>query len=290
MRETFVRGTLTCMRMRCFAITLVILFAVAAGAQRPPVRQEEPNHTKMRAYNAGLTAIFQVLSAKLQGEPWNEVWRHLLIGAGGGAAFYEAKRLTGDGNVTAGWLISNATRSVLENTASGEHWLGRLGYTIGPARLNFATKYAEKGAAKIDVDVSLAEVFLLAYALNQSDHVSFRNGMITTDRDTAWEDGDRAPLGRTIGVFPGVVPNLPRTFWQHEVVHVIQVQQMESVDTPLWTIAEDRDPGDRPLFALRHLKAGYPLIMNYVNYRRPYQEQWVEVEAWWLAEGTPVRP
>lgn len=203
--------------------------------------------------------------------------------------FYEAKRLAGDGKVTAGWLISNATTSVLENTASGEHWISRLGYTVGPVRLRVATPYAETGAT-IDVDLSVAEVVLLGYALSQADHVSVRNGLITTDRDTPWEDG-RGSQGRTIGVFPGVIPSVPRTVWQHEVVHVIQVQQMESTATPLWTIGKDRNAGERrPLFALRHVKLAYPLMMNLVTVRRPYEQHWMEVEAWWLADGTPVQP
>ena len=82
---------------------------------------------------------------------------HFLIGAGAGMSYYQAKRLTGGGRVTAGWLLTNATASVVENTASGEHPFGRFGYTVGPLRFRVATPMTRKAIAKVEADWSLAE-------------------------------------------------------------------------------------------------------------------------------------
>ena len=279
------------MHRRIVIAVLSIAVALSAAGRDRPIVLETANHTKMRAYNVGITAFFAVFSAMRQGQikSWRDVPRHLLIGGGAGAAFYEAKRMAGNGRRTAGWLIANATATVLENTASGEHPIGRIGYTIGPMRFRVATPYVRTGVAKIDADFSIAEAFFLAYARYEGDSISFRNGLVTVDRDTPWKDGDDVFTGRTFGIFPGVVPGAAPVTWSHEIVHAIQFQQVDAVEPPQWTFGHDVPPGEtRPLLWLRHIRPGYTHLLNLTHDRRNYQDRWYEVEAHWLAEERPV--
>ncbi len=276
-------------RIVSFALIIALIALPAVGRDRP-IELEKANHTKMRAYNVGITAFFAVFSAMRQRKlSWREVPRHLLVGAAAGAAFYEAKRMAGDGRRTAGWLVANAATTVLENTASGEHPVGRIGYTVGPMRFRVATPFVRTGVAKIDADVSIAEAAFLAYARYEGDSISFRNGLIAVDRDTPWEDDGGTYTGRAFGIFPGVVPGTAPVVWSHEMVHAIQFQQVDSVEPPQWTFGRERAPGEkRPLFQLRHIRPGYTHLLNLTHDRRNYQDRWYEVEAHWLAEERPV--
>ena len=282
------------MQRRIIIVILTLAIALSAtGRDRPFPLRERPHHAKMRAFNIGITAFFTVFSAMRQGRlEWHEVPRYLLIGAGAGAAFYEAKRLTGDGNKTAGWILTNVATSVIENTTSRERMFGRLGYTIGPIRLRVATPHATKGVATIEADWSLAETGLLGYALYKGDSVSFRNGLIAVDRETPWDLDGRNPEGATFGIYPGVIPGAKPETWPHEMIHAIQSQQFDAVEAPQWTFGgEDKPRNEWQFFRLRHIKVGYthaPQLAYY--YTREYEDRWIEVEAWWLAEETPVQP
>lgn len=281
------------MRRRSICIVIVLLFAFSAIARDRPIVLEKASHTKMRAYNVGITAFFAVFSAMRQGRigSWRDVPRYLLIGGGAGAVFYEAKRMTGDGRKTAGWLLANAASSVVENAAEGEHLAGRFGYSVGPIRLRVATPYARRGVAWVDADWSLAETGFLAFARYKGERFSFRNGLITVDRDTPWDLDGRHPEGVAFGLFPGVMPGAARTSWNHEMVHAIQALQFDSVEPPQWTFGQEPAAGERrPLFRLRHIRPGYVHALNLTQDRRDYEDRWYEVEAWWLAEESPVRP
>lgn len=275
-------------------LSLAILSSPVAEARDRPIEPVQVDKGKMRAYNIGLTSVFTLLSAVAQGQVQSprDAVRHLLIGSAAGYGFYQAKRIAGDGRTTEGWLLANATSSIVENTSSGEHPIGRFGYTVGPFRLRVATPFARKAIAHVELDWSVAETGYLYRALDEGDHVQSRDGLIAMDRDSLWRDPDREDSffeGRAWGVFPGVAPGARKTTWPHEVVHVIQSQQLDSVEPPVYTFGRDRDPsGPRRLFALRHIRLGVTHAMNNFTYERPYQERWGEVEATGLAEKTPV--
>ena len=141
------------------ALTLIaLLFATAAEARDREIHYDF-DRQRTRAYNIALTSFFSLLSAVVQGEvtSWPDALQHFAIGAGAGVSYYQAKRLSGDRHVTAGWLLTNVTASVVENSASGERMFGRIGYTVGPLRFRFATPWAQKAVAKIEADWSLYE-------------------------------------------------------------------------------------------------------------------------------------
>ena len=182
-------------RSRAFALVITFALVVASDgdARDRPIRPVEVDRAKVRAYNIGLTSLFTLVNATVQGEVRSvrDAVRHLLIGSGAGYSFYQAKRMAGGGRTTEGWLLANATSSIVENTSSGEHPVGRIGYTVGPMRLRFATPFARKALANIELDWSLAETAYLITALREGDHVRWRDGLIAVDDETGWPDPDR---------------------------------------------------------------------------------------------------
>jgi hypothetical protein len=148
--------------------------------------------------------------------------------------------------------------------------------------------------ANIEADWSLAETAFFAAARRDANHVRLRNGLIAINRDTPWKTNDQANGlfgGSTSGVFPGVAPNQGDITWAHEMVHVVQGQQLDSVEPSVYTFGPDTDSGkNRRLFAFRHVRLGFSHLLNAPTFRRPYTERWMEVEAYGLAQRTPVHP
>ena len=291
------------MRQRLIAIAVVSLTLIVPQASaRDREIHADFDRQKIRNYNIVLTPLFSLVSAVVQGRvhSWREAGYQLAVGTAAGTSYYQAKRLIGTGHATAGWLLTNATASAIENAASGERLLGRFGYTVGPVRFRIATPLARQAIARIEMDVSLSEAASLAKALSEFDRFSVRNGIIATDRDTCWPDPDIKGhffCGRTYGVFPGLAP-LPSTVhekrstvWHHEMIHATQYQQMDSVEPPVYTFGGTPGAaGPLRLFAVRNVRLGYTHLLDIPTYKRPYQERWVEVEAYALAERTPVPP
>lgn len=275
-------------------IALALLSAPALEARDRPIREIEPNKRKYLAYNIGLTSVFTLVTAMVQHQSRSprDAVRLLLIGSGAGFTFYEAKRIAGFGRTTVGWLLANGASTIVENTTSGEHVFGRIGYTVGPFRLRFATPLARTAVANIEADWSLAETVFLVMARREGDHVRVRRGLIAVDRDTPWHTKDlQGGLfgGRTFGVFPGVAPDQGDVTWSHEMVHAIQDQQLDSVEPPVYTFGGALDQTKpRPLFAFRHVRLGFIHLLNAPDFRRPYDERWGEVEAYGLAQRRPV--
>jgi hypothetical protein len=284
---------MTMRRLAAFVLVLSCARVAVAG---------DVDRAKIRNYNIAITPVFTLTSAIVQHRvhSFRDVLYQLGFGAAAGASYYQAKRITGSGRATAGWLLTNATASVVENVTSGEHPIGRFGYTVGPFRLRFATPYAREAIARIEMDWSLAETIDLGEALREFHQFGFRNGIIATDRDhDCWPNPDISGAlycGVTYGVFPGVTKHPPSTLhkdpavlWHHEMIHAEQSQQLDSVEPPVYTFGGDRD-GSRPLrvFAFRHVRVGFVQALDIATYQRPYEERWGEVEAYALSERTPV--
>jgi hypothetical protein len=281
-------------RLSAVSLLIALLSASVLEARVRPINEVQPGRRKYALYNIGLTSVFTLASALVQHQKHSarDVVRYLLIGAGAGFSFYEAKRITGGGRTTEGWLLANAVASVVENTTSGEHPFGRIGYTVGPLRFRFATPLARNAVATIESDWSLSETRSLIKALRQGDHIRVRHGLIAVDRDTPWHTSDLPGGlfgGRTFGVFPGVAPGQGDITWQHEMVHVIQDQQLDSVEPPVYTFGGTLEPSKpRSLFAFRHIRFGFIHVLDEPELRRPYNRRWNEIEAYGLAQHKPV--
>jgi hypothetical protein len=210
--------------------------------------------------------------------------RCLAAGAIGGAGYYQAKRIAGECHVTTAWLLANLTSSVVENTTAGEHPLARVGYSFGPLRLRVATPFDEKKESLLDIDVNAAEVGYLARAFLDADDVDVRDGMIWYETKAASVDEQgRSVQGYTWGLFPGVWSGARDEVWHHEAVHAVQALQLDAVEPPALTL--DRE---RRRVRVRHLRLGLlNLTDNMSAQLLPYEDRWVEIEAYRLAGDRP---
>jgi hypothetical protein len=237
-----------------FSLLLAFFSVAVVEARDRLIQRVQPDKGKYLTYNVGLTSVFTLVGAMVQHQVKSprDIARHLLAGAGAGAGFYEAKRIAGAGRTTEGWIIANAVSTVVENTVSGERAFGRIGYTVGPFRIRFATPFAKKAVARVEADWSVAETIFLVLARHDGDHVRIRHGLIAVDRDTPWPTKDLNGFfgGRTNGVFPGVSPGQPSTTWWHETIHAIQCQQIDSLEPPAFPLDGNPDrPAPQRLFA-----------------------------------------
>jgi hypothetical protein len=213
--------------------------------------------------------------------------RCLAAGAIGGAGFYQAKRLAGEGHITTAWLVANLSNSVIENTMAGEHPLSRLGYTVGPFRLRVATPLDRARASYVDVDVSLAETGYLTRMLLDADDVDIRDGMLWWETREPDVQGDLVFHGYTWGLYPGVWSGAQKHVWNHEAVHAVQSLQLDSVEPPLFDLAEEGGRSRMPV-RIRYIRAGVlNLTDNVVWARFPYEDRWAEIEAYRFAERRP---
>lgn len=260
------------MRAAATALLLIALPLQAADRQ------------KIAALNIAATSLFTYAGCWVQAKLARTAPKHarcLAAGAVGGAGFYQAKRLAGDGHITTAWLVANLAGSAVENTTAGEHPLSRIGYTFGPLRLRLATPLDRARESVLDVDLNAAETGYLARAFLDADDVDIRDGMIwyETDDPEVRDDG-RIVHGFTWGVFPGVWSGAGREVANHEAVHAVQAVQLDSVEPPALTLDRERRP-----IRVRYLRLGtVNLADNLSSQLLPYEERWVEIEAYRLAQ------
>ncbi|HEX9985986.1 MAG TPA: hypothetical protein VGF69_22180 [Thermoanaerobaculia bacterium] len=262
-----------------------IIAAVLAVALVLPAQAAD--RRRMRAVNISATSLFTVLSAAAQGKVKSrrDAVRLVLAGLVAGYGFSEAKERAGRGDVATGWLIANAASSLVENTASGNHPLSHIGYTVGPLRLRIATPADREHASRVDLDVSVVESFFLAQAIRDADDVQIRDGMLSFERNDPVVE-EHVFVGYTWGIFPAVVKGTGPEIWNHEAVHAIQSQQLDSVEAPLYAFQEEPR-----FFRLRYLKAGFiHTTSNVASEQRQYHERWTEIEAYRLAQDVAPPP
>jgi hypothetical protein len=262
-----------------------IAAATAAALLNVPLHAAD--RERIAALNvAGTTVVTYIgciVHAKLTHTPPKHA-RCLAAGAIGGAGYYQAKRMAGDGHVTTAWLVANLTSSVVENTTAGEHPLARLGYSFGPLRLRVATPLDRTRESLLDVDVNAAELGYLARAFLDADDVDIRDGMIWYEtRQPSVDEQGRAVHGYTWGLFPGVWSGARKDVWNHEAVHAVQALQLDSVEPPALTLDRQRRP-----VRVRYLRLGaLNLADNLGAQLLPYEDRWEEIEAYRLANDRP---
>lgn len=261
--------------MRVVSLVLIAALALhARGADRQ----------RIAAANVAGTTLFTWLGcyvhAKITKTPPHHA-RCLAAGAFGGVAFYQAKRMAGEGHLATSWIVSNVASSVVENATAGEHPLSRIGYSFGPLRLRVVTPFDRARESLVDVDVNAIETAYLARAIEDADDVDIRDGMLFFEtKNTERDEQNRIILGATWGMYPGVWTRAARSVWNHETIHAIQSLQLDSVDPPALTL----DRGRR-IVRVRYLRAGaLNLTDNLIAQKIAYEDRWVEIEAYRLAE------
>ena len=257
--------------MRTLAVLLLLALPLGAAERE-----------KIALLNVAATSLFTYLSCVIQKQARPVAC--LTTGAVAGAGFYQAKRLAGDGHITTAWLVANLSGSVVENTAAGEHPLSRVGYSFGPLRFRVATPFDRAKESLVDIDLSAVETGYMTRAFLDADDVDIRDGMIWFETDDPEVDDEgRVIHGFTWGLFPGAWTGARDDVWNHEAVHAVQSLQLDSVEPPALTL--DRE---RRLFRVRHVRAGaLNLADNLSAQLVPYEERWVEIEAYRFAEDAP---
>jgi hypothetical protein len=261
--------------MRVLAFLLVLTLPLPATAA---------DRAKIATLNVAGTALVTYLGCLVHAKVTKSELRParcLAAGAAGGVGFYQAKRMAGDGHITTAWLLANLTGSVVENTTAGEHPLARVGYSVGPLRMRLATPFDRNRESLLDVDLNVAEVLYLARAIDDADDVDLREGMLwyETDEPDLDEEG-RVVHGFTWGMVPGVWKGASRSVWNHETVHAVQALQLDAVEPPALTL--DRE---RRLVRVRYLRLGALNVADNLSAQLvPYDERWVEIEAYRFAE------
>lgn len=252
------------------AVVLVLLLAL-------PLRAAD--REKIAVLNIGATSLFTYLSCVIQKHARPVAC--LTTGALAGAGFYQAKRLAGDGHITTAWLVANLSGSLVENMTAGEHPLSRVGYSFGPLRLRVATPLDRSKESLIDIDISVVETGYMTRAFLDADDVDIRDGMVWYETDDPeFDEEGRVVHGFTWGMFPGVWSGARRHVRNHEAVHALQSLQLDSVEPPALTL--DRE---RRLVRVRYLRAGALNFADNVSAQLvPYDERWVEIEAYRFAE------
>jgi hypothetical protein len=147
-------------------------------------------------------------------------------------------------------------------------------------RLRVATPFDRARESYADVDLSAVETGYLTRAIQDADDVDIRDGMLwyETNEPDVDEEG-RVVHGYTWGVYPGVWSGARAEVWSHEGVHAIQALQLDSVEPPALTL--DRE---RRIIRVRHLRAGAVNLFDNLSAQLvPYEERWVEIEAYRLA-------
>jgi len=255
-------------------ITLALLLAM-------PLRAAD--RQRIATLNVGATSIFTFISCAVQRKVHSarDAVRCLAAGTVAGVGFYQAKRLVARGDITSGWLVANASTSIVENTTAGEHPLGRIGYTFGPLRLRVATPLDRARESYVDVDLSAVETGFLVRAINEADDFDIRDGMLWYETNQPGRDeAGRVVHGTTWGIFPGVWRGADEHTWHHEAVHSVQSLQLDSVEPPALTIERERRP-----MRIRYVRAGaLNLTDNLVMAQTRYERRWAEIEAYRLTE------
>jgi hypothetical protein len=262
-----------------------IAAATAAALLNVPLHAAD--RERIAAINVAGTTLVTYLGCIVHAKLTHTAPKHarcLAAGAIGGAGYYQAKRMAGDGHVTTAWLVANLTSSVVENTTAGEHPLARLGYSFGPLRLRVATPLDRTRESLLDVDLNAAELGYLARAFFDADDVDIRDGMIWYEtRQPSVDEQGRAVHGYTWGLFPGVWSGARKDVWNHEAVHAVQALQLDSVEPPALTLDRERRP-----VRVRYLRLGaLNLADNLGTQLLPYEDRWEEIEAYRLANDRP---
>jgi hypothetical protein len=271
---------------RSFVLTVTLLVAVTMHAD---------DQREILRWNVAIQPLMTLASAAVQGKlrTWDDWKRCLRIGATTGAAFYGSKRLVADGRVIEGLALANVASSMTSNAAAGRHALSRIGVTFGPVRAELSTPKDKERPARVHLSTSISELVSFGMMWERSDDITIRDGLISFRRDTDYPDFRDENLtfpGYTIGVFPGTSPAASETVWRHEVVHVIQVMQVDALE-PGWCEWGRLDCRKKPAsdrwFEIEPLRIGiFPgANAGAMTFFLDYDQRWTEVEAYRLAQN-----
>lgn len=273
--------------MKSKTAKIVVLFVFVWGIFfLVPARQQAASENSLRLYNVAGQAAFTLLKGVIQGKVKNfkDVVKTLFYGSVSGYGFYQSKKMIGKGHITPGVLLANLSASISENAALGRHPLSHIGYTLGPARIEFATPFAHEPAAIVNLSVIPRELAGFVSCLKEGSRLSFRNGMFVF---TASNGIQPRALGWTRGMFPTVLENHQSDYvYNHETIHVVQnIQSMSLSPEPLLISERGFSQSKPKLFAFSGLRMNFlGLGMDlFADKVQSYSTNIYEVEAYHFA-------
>jgi hypothetical protein len=292
-----------CYRECIAVVLLVVCVSNAAQAQHgshAPIDTHHIPEARIAAINVGLTSALAVARGVVTGEVRSvrSAGRHALYGAGSGLAFYQAKRMVGQGHEWTGIALAYGTMSVLRNVGTGEHPLGTL--CAGPGPLDFCVRTGLDPSSdfglrtEVNALASVSTVVMLV----TGNMPEFRAGTLhfRSRQPLGFDDGfirTGYALGRTIML----APHAGDGTWQHELIHYVQALQIASV-APGYTarglmqllagteMSRDVHRARSWDVQIDWLLMGVGAINSFI----PYERQWNEIEAYRLTTDPPDPP
>lgn len=252
-----------------------------------PARQQAASENTLRLYNVAGQATFTLLKGVIQGKvkSFKDVTRTLFYGSVAGYGFYQSKKIIGNGHITSGLLLASLSASISENAALGRHPLSHIGYTLGPARIEFATPFADEPAAIVNLSVIPRELAGFVRSIKEGSRLSFRNGMFVF---TAADGIQPRALGWTRGMFPTVTQNHQTGYvYNHETIHVVQnIQAMSLSPEPLVNSEMGFGQSKPKLFAFSGMRMNFlGLGMDlFADKLQAYETNIYEMEAYHFAQ------
>jgi hypothetical protein len=267
------------MRRKKFNVTLITAIIIMAILVTPVRANDDVNDGTVALGNILGSAVSTLLKGIIQGKVKNigDAGKMLLFGGAAGYGFYSAKNMMAKGNPFAGVMMANLSASISENVSSGENPLAYVGYTLGPARIRFATPLAKEKKGLINVHVSAKEIVNLAYAFANSDRINFKYGLFTFESDTALKNG---AIGWVKGVFATTLTGTPDYVLHHELVHVVQNLQLSSVSMYEPFMNRSTGPNSNKLFHFEGIKLDlFAFANDLASAAVSYESRWQEIEA-----------
>ena len=258
--------------------TLVFSIALAVAGHAAAADRQ-----RIRVLNVSLQPLLTLASAALHGRGLerSDIVRCLGVGAGAGYAFYQSKRLAGDGHTGQALVIANLAASMTRNVAAGRGAFSRIGLTFGPTWTEVSTPL--DNTSGVHVELSVSDTVAGAMMWHRSNRLMWRDGLLAFGKHGTYDYDHRHFRGYTIGVFPGTTFRTSQVTWHHETIHVIQAIQADALEPPACAWLRKCDE-NKPQSWFQ-LKLGVlPAVGGGLSTLPDYPDRWNEIEATRLAE------
>jgi hypothetical protein len=258
-------------------VTIMVLYI-------SPAKSHAASDTAIQLTNVLGNGLSTVINGLFNGRvnSFKDGVRMFLYGSAAGYGFYQAKKMIGKNQITAGIMLAQLSASVTQNVSRGEHPLAYLGYSLGFARIQIATPFAKRARSIIGLDISVREIITLAMSLGNGAKPTFKNGMISFKDAKPREDA----LGWTRGLFAVTTQGTSEYVYCHEMIHVAQNLQLQA-QTYYEPFLKGSDGYDysgentkKKLFSFNGFRLDVMGIVGDLSTAvQKYEDQWKEVEA-----------
>ena len=252
---------------------------IMAAFVSPIKAHEDVNDSTFALGNIIGSGVSTLLKGIIQGKVKNigDAGKMLLFGGAAGYGFYHAKNMMAKGNHFSGVMMANLSASISENVSWGENPLAYIGYTLGPARVKFATPLAKEKKGIINLHISAKEIVNLVHAFANSDRMNFKYGLFIFESDNALENG---AIGWVKGVFATTMTGTPDYVLNHELVHIVQNMQLSSVSLFEPYMNRSTASNSNKLFHFEGIKLDlFAFANDMVNAAISYENRWQEIES-----------